>query len=360
VGVDTGTEVTREDAGALPDGTPVERWVLRDGTVTVAVLDHGATLQRIVAPDRDGRAGDVVLGFDDPAAYVEDQPYFGAVIGRYANRIAEGRFPLNGRVYQVARNHHGHHLHGGGRGFDKRAWSGQAVPNGVRLSLTSPDGEEGYPGRLDVTVTYTLVGGDLTLVYTATNTEPDGGLDTIVNLTNHVYFNLAGHGAGSVGEHRVRVPGDRFVPGDADLIPTGDLADVTGTPMDLRAGPTFAAGWDADDEQIRNAGGYDHSWLTVGARPDEPVLAARVVEPVTGRTLEVFTDQPAVHVYSGNMMTHLPGGKGGCSYDHRGGFCLETHHLPDSPNHPAFPSTTLAAGRTFRTTTTFRLGTDRT
>jgi aldose 1-epimerase len=347
------TAVAREPFGALPDGTAVDRWTLDDGTATVAVITYGGALQQIVVPDRDGARADVTLGFDDLAGYLGPQPYFGALVGRYANRIAQGRFDLNGRTYQLDRNHRGHALHGGWQGFTHRVWAAQELPGtGVRLSLTSPDGDQGYPARLDVTVAYTLDGGVLTLEYAATNAEPDGGPDTVVNLTNHAYFNLEGHAAGPVGEHLVQVPWDRFVVSDEGLIPTGAFADVAGTPLDLREARPFAAGWDADTEQIRNAGGYDHSWL-VDATPGGLAVAARVIDPTSGRMIEVATDQPAIHVYSGNMMEPIHGAKDGATYPWRGGFCLETHHLADSPNHPTFPTTVLHPGQTFRTTTAF-------
>jgi aldose 1-epimerase len=343
--------------GELADGTPVERWVLDDGTVRVAVISYGGALQEITVPDRDGNRADVSLGFDTLAGYLGPQPHLGALIGRYANRIAGGRFPLNGTSYQLETNHGRHHLHGGSVGFDRRVWRVGPVADGVRLALTSPDGDQGYPARLDVTVDYTLAAGTLRIDYTATNTEPVGGPDTIVNLTNHCYFNLAGHAAGPVGEHVLEVPADRYVPSDAELIPTGTAADVSGTPFDLRTPHRFADGWDADVEQVRNAGGYDHSWLLPGAEPGRPVFAVRVTEPRGGRVLEVTTDQPAIHVYSGNMMTRLVGVKDGLAYDRRSGFCAETHHLPDSPHHPGFPSTVLSPQQTFRTTTTFRFTT---
>jgi len=352
------TALSTSDFGALADGTPVQRWHLDDGTLRVAVLTYGGALQEILAPDRDGARADVTLGFDDLAGYLGPQPYFGALIGRYANRIAAGRFRLNGRGYQLEANHAGHHLHGGSAGFDRRVWRAEPIDGcGVRLALTSPDGDQGYPARLDVTVEYTLAGGALRIGYSATNAEPEGGPDTIVNLTNHAYLNLAGHAAGDIGAQLAQVPAARYARSDADLIPTGELPEVTGTPLDLRAARPFAAGWDDGFDQIVNAGGYDHSWLLDGAAPGRPVPAARISDPGSGRVLEVSTDQPAVHLYSGNMMEPLPGGKGGHAYRRRGGFCVETHHLPDSPNHPGFPTTVLRPGQTFRTGTTFRFTT---
>ncbi|HEY6795170.1 MAG TPA: aldose epimerase family protein [Kineosporiaceae bacterium] len=353
----TTTALSSTVFGELADGTPVERWVLDDGTVRVAVLSYGGALHEITTPDRNDRRTDVSLGFDTLTGYLRPQPYLGALIGRYANRIAAGRFALNGRTYRLEANDGRNHLHGGSGGFDKRVWSAEPITDGVRLALTSPDGDQGYPARLDVTVEYTLGAGNLRIAYAATNAEREGGPDTIVNLTNHCYFNLAGHGAGPIGDHVIEVPADRYAPSDAELIPTGALADVTGTPLDLRVPRAFSDGWDAAFEQIANASGYDHSWLLDGVEPGRPVLAARVIHPDSGRVLEVMTDQPAIHVYSGNRMEHLPGAKGGQAYERRGGFCLETHHLPDSPNHPDFPSTVLAPRQTFRSTTTYRFGT---
>jgi aldose 1-epimerase len=356
-GESTTTALSRSAFGELSDGTAVDRWLLDDGMLRVAVLTYGGALQEITAPDRHGRLADVSLGFDTLGGYLGPQPYLGALIGRYANRIAAGRFALNGRTYRLETNHGEHHLHGGSTGFDARVWSAQPLADGVRLSLTSPDGDQGYPARLEVVVDYTLSAGTLRIAYAATNAEPEGGLDTIVNLTNHAYVNLAGHAAGQVGGQVIEIPADRYARTDARLIPTGELAAVAGTPLDLRAPCRFADGWDAAFDQITNAGGYDHSWLLDGAAPGREVFAARVTEPGSGRVLEVSTDQPAIHVYSGNMLEPLTGAKGGHVYGQRGGFCLETHHLPDSPNHPEFPTTVLRPQETFRTTTSFSFGT---
>lgn len=353
------TTVSSTRFGSLEDGSPVDRWVLDDGTCTVAVLTYGGILQEIAVPDRDGHRDDVSLGFDTLPGYLAPHPYLGALVGRFAGRIAAGRFPLNGRTYQLARNHRGQHLHGGEQGFDARNWTATELPGrGVRLDLTSPDGDQGYPGRLDVTVEYTLQDGALTLLYRATNAEATGGPDTVLNLTNHCYLNLAGHAAGPVGAHVAQVFADRSVEVDENLIPTGKILPVDGTALDLREPRALAAGWDSDEAQIRFAGGYDHNWLLDGVAPGRPVPAARVSEPGSGRVLEVLTDQPAVLLYSGNMMEPLAGAKGGHSYDHRGGFCVETQHVPDSPNHPGFPTTTLRPGETFTTTTIFRFGTE--
>jgi aldose 1-epimerase len=349
----------------MPDGTPVERYLLDDGTVSVAVLTLGGVVQELLVPDRDGRRADVALGFDDLAGYLQpQQPYLGALIGRYANRIAGARFSLNGTEYRLPANLRDHHLHGGPGGFHTRVWQAEplagaeaGVGAGVRLRLVSPDGDQGYPARLELSVQYTVSDGELWIHYAATNTEPAGGPSTVLNLTNHAYFQLAGESAGSVGGHVVQIPAARYARSDADLIPTGEIASVEGTPLDLREPRRIDAGWDAPFEQIANAGGYDHGYLLEGARPGHPVTAARIGEPGSGRVLEVLTDQPVSHFYSGNMMDGAFGGKGGRPYPRRSGFCLETQHLPDSPHHPAFPSTELAPHQTFRTTTTFRFTT---
>lgn len=354
------TKVTvrsRSDFGTLPDGTRVERFQLDDGVVSVSVLDYGCIIQELLAPDRDGRREDVVLGFDSLEGYLGTQPYHGAVIGRFANRIAGARFELNGTTYPLPANDGPNHLHGGPGAFNSRVWEAQELedPLGVRFRLVSPDGDGGYPARLEVVVEYRLDGGVLTITYTATNTEPEGGPSTVVNLTNHAYFNLAGQGAGQVGDHVIEVPARHFVAGGPGLIPTGELVAVDGTPFDLRVPKPFSAGWDADDAQIANAGGYDHTWVLDGAGPGSPVSAARVTDPSSGRVMEVATDQPGSHIYSGNMMEPRYAGKGGRVYDRREAFCVETQHFPDSPHRPEFPTTVVAPQETFTTTTSFRL-----
>jgi aldose 1-epimerase len=347
---------SRSDFGTLPDGTPVERFVLDDGTISAAILTYGGAIQQLLAPDRAGHRADVVLGFDTLDGYLSGQPYHGALVGRYAGRISQGVFDLNGTTYPLTVNHGRHHIHGGPGGFSRRVWTAEDLPGrlGVRLRLNSPDGDCGYPASLEVVVDYHLTDGALTIDYAATNTESTDGPSTIVNLTNHTYFNLAGHAAGQVGDHLVEVPADRYVVCDHELIPTGRVAPVDGTPLDLRTPRRLADGWDADHDQITAAGGYDHSWVLDGATPGSPVPAARVSEPGSGRVLEVSTDQPASHVYSGNMMEALFAGKEGRVYGFREGFCVETQHFPDTPHHEGFPSTVLAPGQTFRTTTRFR------
>jgi aldose 1-epimerase len=352
------TAVSSEPFGRLPDGTEVDRYLLTDDAISVAVITYGGCIQELVAPDRDGRPADVVLGFDSLDGYLPPQPYLGALIGRYANRIGGARFTLNGTEYQLEANNGPNHLHGGSGGFHNRVWQARPLPGtGVRLELTSPDGDQGYPARLDVAVEYTLADGELRIAYSATNAEPPGGPATVLNLTNHVYLNLAGEAAGSVGDHLVEVPADRVVRHGPGLIPTGELVEVVGTPLDLRAPRPFAAGWDADHEQIAIAGGYDHSWLLAENADAGPIPAARITDPGSGRVLEVSTDQPVMHVYSGNMMDGTLIGKGGRLYPRRSGFCVETQHPADAPNHPNFPSTVLDAGHTLRTTTVLRFTT---
>ena len=348
------TDLSRTPFGVLPDGTPVDRIRLDDGRAAVSVLTYGGIVQELWVPDAAGRRQDVVLGFDDVLGYLGDQPFHGAIVGRFANRIAGAQFELDGRTYQLEANHGPHHLHGGSAAFNTRVWDVTELPGrGVRLHLVSPDGDAGYPARLDVTVDYTLAGGVLTIGFAATNTEPACGPATIVNLTNHAYFQLAGHAAGSVGEHVVELPAGRVARAGAALIPTGELAAVDGTPLDLRTPRTLAAGWDDPHDQITLAGGYDHTWVLDDVAPGSPVLAARVVEPSSGRVLEVRTDQPGAHLYSGNMMEPRFAGKGGRRYGRREGFCLETQHFPDSPHHPEFPSTVLRPQETFTSTTSF-------
>jgi aldose 1-epimerase len=349
-------EITTEPFGTLPDGTPVARWVLHNGRVAVAVLTLGGIVQSVRVPDRDGVPGEVALGFPaldgyTSAAYAAASPYFGAIVGRYANRIARGRFALDGREHQLALNDPPNTLHGGARGFDQRVWSAGEVPDGVRLERVSPDGEEAFPGTLAVAVTYTLDDRDrLTIATTARTDAP-----TVVNLTNHAYWNLAGDG--SVLDHEVQVAASRFVPIDATLIPTGELRDVAGTPLDFRAPTALGARIEADDEQLRHAGGYDHS-LAVDRTADGVGPAASLRDPASGRRLDVLTDQPAVQLYSGNFLDGTLTGHEGRVYARRTGVAFEAQHLPDSPNHPAFPTTVLRPGEAYATTTVYAFSTD--
>ncbi|WP_400193265.1 aldose epimerase family protein [Hymenobacter sp. B81] len=340
--------------GRTPEGQAVELYTLGDPAGPHACIStYGGTVTRLLVPDQRGQMGDVVLGFDAlddylSEAYRQANPYFGALIGRYANRLARGRFALDGQHYQLATNNGPNHLHGGHRGFDRVVWQAEALPGSatearLRLRYRSPDGEEGYPGNLQVEVTYRF-GADLTLriEYRASTDRT-----TPLNLTNHSYFNLA-PGSPDVLGHELQLPAERYTVVDDTLIPTGELRPVNGTPMDFRRPHPIGA------RIGQVAGGYDHNWVL----PDEPGLrlAARVQEPASGRRLEVYTDQPGVQFYSGNFLDGSLRGKNGVVYGRHTGFCLETQHFPDSPNHPQFPGTILRPGTEFHSVTEYRFG----
>lgn len=348
--------VSRAPFGALPDGRAVTIYTLRTAAgVAVRIITYGAIIQTIRLPDSSGHVSDVALGYDSLAGYLRDSPYFGAVVGRYANRIARGRFTLDGQTYQLATNNGPNHLHGGQRGFDKVLWDAAPFAGrdsaGVALTYTSPAGNQGYPGELRVRVTYTLtVPANLTVDYWASSTAP-----TPVNLSQHTYFNLAGEGSGDVLGHQLTIYADRYTPVDATLIPTGALAPVEGTPFDFRVATPIGARIDANDEQLGNGGGYDHNFVLTAA--DSGLThAARVIEPTSGRTLDVFTTEPGLQFYSGNFLDGTIHGKAGHVYGHRSGFCLETQHFPDSPNHPNFPSTILRPAAEYRSRTVLAFG----
>jgi aldose 1-epimerase len=355
--------VTRSPFGRLPDGRPVDLFTLGTGSgIEVRAISYGAILVSIRTPDRYGRLGDVALGFDDLEGYLTRSRFFGAVVGRYGNRIACGRFTIDGTSYRLATNNGANHIHGGVRGFDKVLWEGEPFEQdgsaGVTLSYTSADGEEGYPGRLEARVSYTVTAGsELVVEYEAATDKP-----TPVNLTQHTYFNLAGEGSGDVMRHEIMLNADRFTPVDEGMIPTGEVAPVDGTPFDFRKPAPIGARIDDDHEQLCRAGGYDHNFvLNTGARPGGarrpgPHQAARVVDPSSGRTLEVATTEPGVQFYSGNRLDGSAVGKGGHPYGRRTGFCLETQHFPDSPNKPDFPSTILRPGGKYASTTVFAFG----
>jgi aldose 1-epimerase len=365
-------EVSSEPWGVTPEGDSITLFTLTSGSgLTVRVADWGGIVTQVLVPDRDGRLADVVLGHDSLAAYVAGTPYFGAIVGRYANRIAEGRFALDGRTYRLATNNGVNHLHGGIRGFDKRHWDALVVRSGpvpggtldvpgagrasVVLSRTSEDGEEGYPGRLEAELAITLTSGDeVRFDYEATADAP-----TVVNLTHHGYWNLAGHDSGDILGHELDVRADRFTPVDAGLIPTGELRSVEGTPFDFRDPTPIGLRIGADDEQLRRGGGYDHNFVLDDWTGDRTLrLAARLRDPGSGRTMEVLTTEPGIQLYSGNFLDGSDVGKGGAVYGHRSGLCLETQHFPDSPNRSAFPSTVLRPGETYRSTTVYRFRTD--
>ncbi|HYP07741.1 MAG TPA: aldose epimerase family protein [Bryobacteraceae bacterium] len=350
-------KLDKRSFGKTQSGAAVDLYTLTNANgMEASITTYGAIVTSLRTPDRAGKMADVVLGFDTMQGYLSDHPYFGAVVGRYGNRIAKGRFSLSGKEYKLATNNGPNALHGGLKGFDKQVWQAQSIGNnGLRLTYVSKDGEEGYPGTLTATVEYTLTdANELKLAYTATTDK-----DTVLNLTNHSYFNLAGEGVGDILGHRLQLFADRFTPVDATLIPTGELKAVAGTPFDFRQPHTIGERIDAaGDEQIKFGGGYDHNWVLNGAmgtlRP-----AARVSEPKSGRVLEVLTTEPGVQFYTGNFLDGTIKGKGGKAYNRRYGFCLETQHFPDSPNQPKFPSTVLKPAQKFTSSTVFKFSTEK-
>jgi aldose 1-epimerase len=348
------TRIVRKPFGKTPAGEAVELFTLtRAGAPTVAIANLGGHIVSILAPDREGRVADVTLGYRDFEGYLGDSGYFGSLVGRYANRIARGRFTLDGKTYTLAVNNGPNALHGGPTGFQKRVWTPKVVsgPDGDALELTyvSRDGEEGYPGTLTAKVVYSLrKDGGLAIDYSATTDAP-----TIVNLTNHAYFNLAGEGVGTILGHEMQIEADAYTPVDATLIPTGEVRPVEGTPLDFRKPVAIGARIDAADPQLEAGGGYDHNFVLRGAK-GELRLAARVVEPRSGRALEVLTTEPGLQFYSGNFLDGRVVGKSGKPYLRRGAFCLEAQHFPDSPNQPSFPTVVLRPGQTYRQTTVYR------
>lgn len=346
---------TKTSWGKTPDGAQVELYTLTNKNGTqAAITTYGGAVVSLKVPDRNGKLGDVVLGYDSLDGYVNDKSYFGAIIGRYGNRIGHAQFTLDGQTYKLAKNNGENTLHGGTKGFNKAVWTAKEIPakNGQALELTylSKDGEEGFPGNLHVRVIYTLTdSNELKIDYSATTDKT-----TVVNLTNHSYFNLAGPGSGDILGHILTMEADKFTPVDSGLIPTGELQDLAGTPFDFRKPTAIGARINDDDEQLKLAGGYDHNFV-LRRKPGEPIsLAARVVDPQTGRVLEVWTDQPGVQFYTGNFLDGSVRGKEGIAYTKRSAFCLETQHFPDSPNHPKFPSTVLTPGERYHTTTIYK------
>jgi aldose 1-epimerase len=312
--------------------------------IEARIMTYGASIVSLKTPDRDGHLQNIVLGFNTLDPYLAGVPYYGATVGRYANRIAQARFTLDGATYNLVANDGPNSLHGGPRGFDKRVWKADATAfrNGLKLTYVSAAGEEGYPGQLTAHVTYRLLEDDsLSIEYKATTTAP-----TPVNLTNHAYFNLSGDPTRSILEHKLTINADRFTPVDATLIPTGELRAVAGTPFDFRSEAVIGARIDADDAQLSVGRGYDHNWVLNAAHGIALRFAALLTDPVSGRVLEVRTTQPGLQFYSGNFMNGKQAGEGSV-YGYRTGLCLETQHFPDSPNQPAFPSTILRPGETY-------------
>jgi aldose 1-epimerase len=344
------TKVTSQPFGKMPDGTPVEIYTLSDGAYEARIATYGGILVSFQAPDRNGKAADVVLGFDNLEGYIANfngasDAYFGAIIGRYANRIAHGSFVLDDRKYSLPLNNNENTLHGGPHGFNNVVWKAKPLADGVELTYLSKDGEAGYPGNLTAIVRYTLSKGDLRIEYSATTDK-----DTVINLTNHSYFNLAGQG--DILKHELTLHASRYTPVDAGLIPTGELKSVEQTPFDFRKPTAVGARINADDAQLHLGHGYDHNWVLDSS--GKLAEAAELYDPSSGRVLKVLTDQPGIQFYSGNFLDGSIQGKGGKPDVLHAALCLETQHFPDSPNHPAFPTTELKPNQRYRTTTIFR------
>lgn len=353
--------IVKTPFGTTKEGEAVDLYTLTNKNGLVAkITNYGGIVTELHVPDKNGQLGDIVLGFNNLDAYLAGHPYFGALIGRYANRIAKGKFTLDGKEYTLATNNEPNHLHGGDKGFDKVLWTAQPIEDGkngpaLMLTYVSPDGQEGYPGTLNVMAVYTLTDDDeLRIDYEARTDKP-----TVVNLTNHSYFNLAGENAGTIHDHEMQIFADRYTPVDETSIPTGELAPVEGTPFDFMTPHKIG-------ERIEQTGGepvgYDHNFV-LSPKGDKKAgglpLAVRVTEPTSGRVMEIYTDQPGVQFYSGNYLDATLKGKAGKPYEFRHGFCLETQHFPDSPNRPEFPSTELRPGKTFKSSTIHKFTTQK-
>ena len=347
----TGNTATKTAWGMTPDGKTVELYTVRNSKGAEArIMNYGGVVVSLKVPDRTGAFGDVVAGLDSFQDYLKPPPYFGAIIGRYGNRIGDARFSLNGVEYNLSKNDGQNSLHGGARGFDKRLWQATPLsPQSLELKYRSADGEEGYPGNLDVSVKYTLTdANELRIDYSATTDK-----ETVINLTNHSYFNLAGDG--DILAHEVTINADRFTPIDRGLIPTGELEDVTGTPFDFRTATPIGKRIEQKDQQLMFAGGYDHNWV-LNRSGSGLETVAKVTDPKSGRVMEVLTTQPGLQFYTGNFLDGTLKGKGR-TYTRRSAFCMETQHFPDSPNKPSFPSTVLKPGSTYQSTTVYRFST---
>jgi aldose 1-epimerase len=342
--------------GRMTDGTPIELYRLKSERIEVQCMAYGAGIVSLRVPDRSGRWEDVVLGFDELDSYAQDHrskspSFLGSTVGRYANRIAGARFSLEGKEYTLAKNNGENSLHGGPGGFYNVIWKAEEIENGVAFHYLSKDGDEGFPGKLTSTVRYTLNEADLQIEYFASTDRT-----TVVNLTNHSYFNLAGAGRGPILSHRLKLCASRFTPTDAGMIPTGELRSVAGTPLDFRDATAIGKRIDASEQQLRLAQGYDHNFVLDDSSGNLK-LAAELHHPLSGRVLETWTTEPGIQFYSGNYLNGTLRGKGGVRYGKYSGLCLETQHFPDSPNQPGFPSTVLKAGETFHSLTIYRFST---
>ncbi len=342
--------IHREQFGVI-DGAPVFLYTFGDDKLTARITNYGGIIVSLIAPDREGRHADMVLGFDRLEQYLENRSYFGALIGRYANRIANGRFDLEGREYRVAKNNGNNTLHGGPKGFNKRLWAPKETSKSLILTYVSKDGEHGFPGNLRVRAEYSVKAGELTIRYSAGTDSP-----TVLNLTNHSYFNLSGEGSGSVLDHELQINADAFTPTSADQIPTGEVRSVDGTPFDFRQPTVIGARIDDDDEQLRFGKGYDHNWVlrrdSAGSIP-----AAVASDRKSGRHLQIRTTEPGLQFYSGNLLDDVSG-KSDHKYQRRSAFCLETQHFPNSPNTPQFPATVLRPGEEFESVTAYKFSTE--
>ena len=345
-------ETKKQAFGMTANQEPVELFTLTNANgLEARIMTYGGTVVSLKVPDRRGKFADIVLGYETLDGYLKDSPYFGSIIGRYGNRIGKGQFSLNSKQYSLPKNNGENTLHGGVKGFGKVIWNAKGVKtsdgDGLSLTYLSKDGEEGFPGNLKVTVVYTLTNNNgLKIEYSATTDKP-----TVVNLTHHSYFNLAGEG--SILNHELMINANRFTPVDSGLIPTGELRGVKGTPMDFTKSERIGARIDQQDDQLTQGKGYDHNWV-LNNNTGKLALAARAYDPGSGRVMEVFTTEPGLQFYSGNFLDGSITGKGGQVYRHRYGFCLEAQHFPDSPNKPGFPSTVLKPGQKYKTTTIYK------
>jgi aldose 1-epimerase len=335
--------------GTLSDGTPVTLFTLRHGALEAQFINYGARLTSLKIPDAQGKLADITTGYDTLDLYLADKTHAGAVVGRYGNRIANGSFTIDGVTYQIPQNDKTNALHGGPIGFGDMPWTATEIPDGVEMTLISPDGDQGFPGTLTATVRYTLTDAGLRMDYTATTDKP-----TVLNLTNHAYFNLAGESSGTILDHEITIPAAHFTPCTTALVPSGELRSVEGTIFDFRHATRIGDHIEDQDEQLKIGHGWDFNFVLGENGPMK--LAAIVRDPVSGRTMTVSTTEPAVQFYSGNFMDGTMPNRTGGLYPRRGGLCLETQHYPDSPNHPHFPTTTHRPGETLRSTTLFTFG----
>lgn len=351
------TEVTKRDGGKLPDGSAVEIYTLKDAKLELEVMTYGGFMLSLKVPDKNGKMEDVLLGFDDPTGYYDNNhsksaSFFCPIVGRYANRIAHAEFKLDGKEYHLTKNNGDNTLHGGPNGFHNHIWDAKIIADGVELKYLSKDGEEGYPGNLSATVRYTVKDGDLKIEYFGTTDKP-----TVFNPTSHGYFNLSGQGNGTILAEMVKINASKFTPVDAGLIPTGELKPVAGTPFDFLTPHAVGERINANDEQLKlGHDGYDHNFVIDGGGK-KLVEAAEVYDPASGRVMQVWTTEPGVQFYTSNFLDGSIKGKKGVAYPKNGALCLETQHFPDSPNHPAFPTTTLNPGQKFHSETVYRFST---